>query len=268
MFKKILLGSVMAAAAATGANAVVIDDFTAAPQSISIGGPLDGAPCIVDVPLGNTCAPDGDDSSIAGGVSAPVPKTVLDNEATPGAGVGASQLSILGGYRDITTTLIQSPDSTRTTDADSAIINGEFSHSQEAGVSSNSYITWDGLAGGTGLNANLSAFTDFHLIVLSADAGVDWSLQLFDENGVSAIHEFSNLVAITTPTHLYLPFALFAGFDFTEVDKIIFGANINSEVDFDTQVALIEAVVPEPASLTLLGAGIMGLGYFGKRRRA
>ena len=33
MFKKILLGSVMAAAAATGANAVVIDDFTAAPQA-------------------------------------------------------------------------------------------------------------------------------------------------------------------------------------------------------------------------------------------
>lgn len=269
MFKKILLGSVMAAAITTGANALIIDDFSDAAQSISINGPLDGAPCAGDTLEGNTCV-GGDDSAIGGlaGTSGTISLTAANNAATAGGLPGSIGGSILGGYRDITTTLVQSPADGLTTNSQVTSSLGFFSHSQASGVYSNSFITWDG--NGEGLNADLSGFTHFHLVVLQADAGVDWSLQLFDgdDQGVSDFtYVFSNDTLITSATHLYIPFSVFVGINFSDIERIIFGANINSEANFDTSVSMIEVVVPEPASMSLLGAGIMGLGYFGKRRK-
>ncbi|MEQ1889120.1 MAG: PEP-CTERM sorting domain-containing protein [Alphaproteobacteria bacterium] len=249
MFKRFLLGTsgllVAAGMASTAANALMIDDFTDGPQAIQIIGPLADADPDVNVTLLDN----------AGGL--------MPTDAGPHA-------SILGGYRDISTTLIHSPNSFSGTTALGAVSPGIFSHSQDNGVASHSYITWNGLEGG-GLNADLTdggSSYRFHLLVLTADDGVDWSLEVADGDS-SFLYGFENNADINAPTSLYLPFALFAGIDFTDILSIRFGANVLNTDNFDTSVGLLETVgdVPEPASMALIGAGLFGLGGITRRRK-
>ncbi|MFZ5836668.1 MAG: PEP-CTERM sorting domain-containing protein [Pseudomonadota bacterium] len=251
MVKNLLLGCAALAVGAitmTGAaNAIIIDDFIDAPQGIRIVGP--------------EAHPGGLDPSV----------TLLDNAGGLQVTDAGPHASIIGGNRDIKTTLIGSPGSSRAASMDAAVIDGAFSHSQDTGVRSNTYITWNGLAGAGLGSADLTeggSSDSFRVVILSADDGVDWSLSVTDGDSTFT-HFFENVGVISAATDYFLSFSLFSGIDFTDVNSIVLGANVTNTVDFDTSVALIETYgIPEPASLTLLGAGIMGLGYFGKRRKA
>lgn len=248
MLKHFLLGSAVALSMGSTANAMIIDTFSEIDQSVILSGPELIAP------------PD-------------IVATALDNAAIQGGVAGSAAASIIGGYRDVQTTLVVSPSATRQTHAVVDTSLGTFSHSQDVGVGSHTYITWNGL-GGIGLGS--ADLTDggvsnaFHLVVNLADASALWSLQLFDGDS-NYLYSFINPVEITSPTHLFLPFSIFTanGIDMTDINKIVFGANIDNHLNFDTELDFFGTTsIPEPASMALIGAGLMGLGSVVRRRKA
>lgn len=245
MLKNILLGAALAAGAVTASHAMIIDTFSEAPQEVQIFGPE---------------ARTGADKV----------RTALDNAALPAGAAGAAKGSIIGGYRDIKTSLHFSPSGERKTTAAVDTDTGSFVHSQDARVESNSYITWNGLAGAGLHSADLTdgGIHDlFHLAILYADHGARWSLQLFDRDS-NFTYVFDNTVEISTRTDIYIPFSLFTGIDMTDINKIVFGANITNIPNLDTEVDFFRTTsIPEPASVAVMGAGLMGLGAMIRRRQ-
>ena len=245
MFKNILLGAALAAGAVSASHAMIIDTFSEAPQFVQVFGPE---------------ARTGADKV----------RTALDNAALPGGAAGTAKGSIIGGYRDLKTSLHFAPSVDRKTTAAIDTDTGTFVHSQDARVESNSYITWNGLAGAGLGSADLTdgGIHDlFHLVILYADLGARWSLQVFDSGG-SFTHIFDNTEEITSREDIYIPFSLFTGIDMTDVQKIVFGANILNTPNLDTELDFLGTTsIPEPASMAVMGAGLMGLGAMISRRR-
>lgn len=252
MLRKILLGAVASASMVTAANAFIIDTFSEGAMNNTVAGPEDAA------------APDR-------------VQTLLDNETASGLGDGVPYSSIIGGYRDMITTLVVSPSAGRDSTALIDTTTTTFVHSQDTGVGSNTYLVWDGL-GGAGLDSE--DLTDggisnvFHLVVLLADHGATWSLQVFDSDS-DFTHVFVNVGSVTSATNYYIPFSFFTGVDMTDVRKIVFGANVNNTLNLDSEVDFFGTTyipdipnVPEPASMALIGAGLMGMGAITRRRKA
>jgi hypothetical protein len=199
--------------------------------------------------------------------------SLIDNQATLAAvppGAISPTTNVIGGYRDLSlqiTTTAGSGSNVSTSEVFLDGANGTFAHSQGTNIASRSTLTWNGLNTAPGLNANFAGLSGIAIGVNYSDQGLTWVLELTDGTGKKATKEFNttDISVATEVVQLFSAFTIDAGFDFTDVDAISFVANKNLVPSLDTEVDYIRAI-PEPATLALLGAGLLGLGMVRRRK--
>lgn len=149
---------------------------------------------------------------------------------------------------------------------DPGVGTGVYSHSQASGVAATSRIDW------TFPSANLSGGIAIVVEVLAADQlGNYISITLTDGGGASATRNITidQIVGVGDPSASYsVSLASFTPpVDLTDVVSASLLVNGSTPGALDLIVDFVETTVPEPASLALLGLGLLGMGAVRQKNR-